>query len=132
MKQVKLRSIVDGNATGDTLFTSQPIAFLQGVDPEKGFVSDQKHEIFEKPFAGKILIFPNAVGSSVGAYVIYRMKKNGKAPKAMINQSADIITTSGCALAGIPLFDVPEGNISDLSNVTKVVFRKKESTLLFD
>ena len=45
MKRIKLRCIVDGTPTGDVLFTSQPIAFLQGVDPEKGFVSDQKHEI---------------------------------------------------------------------------------------
>ena len=132
MKQMKLRSIVEGSASGDVLFTSEPIAFLQGVDPEKGFVSDQKHEIFAKPFAGKILVFPNAVGSSVGAYVIYRLKKNGIAPKAIINQSADIITASGCALAGIPLFDVVDGKISELKHASKVKFTKKESVLLFD
>ena len=100
--------------------------------PEKGFVSDQKHEIFGKPFAGRVLVFPNAVGSSVGAYVIYRLKKNGMAPKAIINQSADIITTSGCALAGIPLFDIVDGKLSDLKQATKVIFKKKESVLLFD
>ena len=132
MNHIKLRSIVDGSATGEILFTSQPIAFLQGVDPEKGFVSDQKHEIFGKPFAGRVLVFPNAVGSSVGAYVIYRLKKNGMAPKAIINQSADIITTSGCALAGIPLFDIVNGKLSDLKLATKVIFKKKESVLLFD
>jgi len=132
MNQIKLRSIVEGNASGDVLFTSEPIAFLQGVDPEKGFVSDQKHEIFAKPFAGKILVFPNAVGSSVGAYVIYRLKKNGNAPKAIINQSADIITASGCALAGIPLFDMADGKISELKHASKVMFKKKESVLLFD
>jgi uncharacterized protein len=132
MNRIKLRCIVDGTPTGDVLFTSRPIAFLQGVDPEKGFVSDQKHEIFGKPFARKVLVFPNAVGSSVGAYVIYRMKKNGMAPKAIINQSADIITASGCALAGIPLFDIVEGKISDLKQATKVTFKKKESALIFD
>ena len=132
MKQLKLRCIVDGSATGDVMYSSQPIAFLQGVDPEKGFVSDQKHEIFGKPFAGRILVFPNSVGSSVGAYVIYRLKKNKLAPRAIINQSADIITASGCALSAIPLFDVVEGKISDLKDATKVVFKKKESVLLFD
>jgi hypothetical protein len=132
MKKIKLRCIVDGTASGDVMFSSQPIAFLQGVDPEKGFVSDQKHEIFGKPFADKILVFPNSVGSSVGAYVIYRLKKNGIAPKAIINQRADIITASGCALSGIPLFDVVDGKISDLKDAKKVFFKKKESVLLFD
>ncbi|MDG6997825.1 MAG: DUF126 domain-containing protein [Nitrososphaerota archaeon] len=111
---MKARCIVGGDAKGETLYSSKPIAFLQGVNPETGTVSDPKHELFEKPFAGKILVFPNAVGSSVGAYVIYRMKKNGMAPKAIINQRADIITASGCAIAGIPLFDLVDGNISEL------------------
>lgn len=132
MKQIRLRCIVEGYASGEVLFSSQPIAFLQGVDTEKGFVSDQKHEIYGKPFAGKVLVFPNSVGSSVGAYVIYRLKKNGIAPKAIINQSADIITASGCALSGIPLFDLVESTISDLKDATKVVFKKRESVLLFD
>lgn len=132
MKQIKIRSIVDGTPSGEVMFSSQPIAFLQGVDPEKGFVSDQKHEIYGKSFAGKILVFPNAVGSSVGAYVIYRLKMNRMAPKAIINQSADIITASGCALSGIPLFDVVDGNISELRDSKRVLFKKKESALLFD
>jgi uncharacterized protein len=102
---------VEGKARGEVLYSSSPIAFLQGVDPETGAVSDQKHELYGKPFAGKILVFPNAVGSSVGAYVIYRMKKKKTGPKAMVNQNADIITASGCALAGIPLFDMRENDI---------------------
>ena len=107
---------MDGESKGEILFSSKPIAFLQGVDPETGMVSDPKHELYGEPFAGKILAFPNAVGSSVGAYVIYRMKKNRKAPKAIINQRADIITASGCAIAGIPLFDLVEGDISELKD----------------
>ena len=118
---MKVRCIVTGNASGEVLYSSSPIAFLQGVDPEKGWVSDKKHEIYGKEFTKKILVFPNSVGSSVGAYVIYRLMKNGKAPKAVINQSADIITASGCAIAGIPLYDLPESSIAELKKAKKVV-----------
>jgi uncharacterized protein len=90
------------------LFSPSPIAFLQGVDPELGTVTDKKSEIYGVKFRNKILVFPNAVGSSVGAYVIYRMSRNKRAPIAMINAPSDIITASGCALAGIPLYDVPK------------------------
>lgn len=131
MRSVKVRSIVDGSIDGVVLYTSQPIAFLQGVDPEGGFVSDQKHELYLKSFAGKVLVFPNAVGSSVGAYVIYRLKMNGKAPMAIVNKNADIITTSGCALAGIPLFDVAKGQFSDL-NAARVTLDRKKSQLLIE
>ncbi|MDG6906144.1 MAG: DUF126 domain-containing protein [Nitrososphaerota archaeon] len=129
MKQLKLRCIVEGSVRGDVLFSSQPIAFLQGVDPENGFVSDKKHEIYGKHFSGKVLVFPNSVGSSVGAYVIYRLKRNGIAPRAMVNQNADIITASGCALSGIPLYDVVEGNISELKDAKRVTFKKNQSIL---
>ncbi len=127
--KIKTRCIVNGYARGEMLYSSAPIAFLQGVDPEKGCVSDPKHEIFEKPFSGRILVFPNSVGSSVGAYVIYRLKKNGKAPKAIINQSSDIITASGCAIAGIPLYDLPENSISELKNFNAITLTEKRPVI---
>ena len=130
MKSMKLRCIVDGNARGSLLVTSQPIAFLQGVDPERGCVSDPKHQIYGQLFSGKILVFPNAVGSSVGAYVIYRLKKKGTAPKAIINQKTDIITASGCALAGIPLFDLVENEVIELESGQKVKINARKSELI--
>jgi uncharacterized protein len=116
------RAIVEAkkNLSGVVLYSPSPIAFLQGVDPERGYVSDKKSEIYGKEFRGKILVFPNAVGSSVGAYVIYRMRKNGKAPIAMVNKVSDIITASGCALAGIPLYDVQARPFELLKNIRKI------------
>lgn len=132
MKQVKLRCIVDGNAKGRLIFTTQPIAFLQGVDPERGYVSDPKHELYQKSFSGKILVFPNSVGSSVGAYVIYRLKKRGVAPRAIINQKTDIITASGCALAGIPLFDLVRNEIRELETEQSVVIDGKKGEMILN
>ncbi|HZW56227.1 MAG TPA: DUF126 domain-containing protein [Nitrososphaerales archaeon] len=122
MKQsFRVRCIVEGNARATVLSTTQPIAFLKGVDPEKGTIIDSKHELCGASFAGKILVFPNSVGSSVGAYVIYRLKRSGKAPKAIINQNADIITASGCAIAGIPLYDMTEDSIKEFKSGTRLV-----------
>lgn len=131
MNQMKVRCIVSGDADGEILYSSQPIAFLQGVDTEGGFVSDKKHEIYSVPFAGKILVFPNAVGSSVGAYVIYRLKKNGKAPKAIVNQKADIITASGCAIAQIPLYDLAKNDLAELKQAKEVNLDEKKSVLVY-
>ncbi len=129
MKTLKVRPIVDGRALGEVLFSPDPIQFLQGVDPEKGIVSDQKSSIYRVSFSGRILVFPNTVGSSVGAYVIYRLKKNAKAPKAFVNQNTDITTASGCAIAGIPLFDLPENNISELRDLRLISIDSKRSEL---
>ncbi len=132
MKTLKIRAIVDGKSKGEIVYSNLPIAFLQGVDPEKGTVSDPKSPIYDQPFAGKILIFPNAVGSSVGAYVIYRLSKNHKAPKAIVNQTTDITTASGCAIAGIPLFDLPENDISELSQAKEISLDAGKSELIIE
>jgi predicted aconitase with swiveling domain len=129
---INARCIVEPSKriNGEVIFSSDPIAFLQGVDPEKGVVSDKSSKIFNQPFAGKILVFPNSVGSSVGAYVIYRLTKNRKAPKAMINQLSDIITASGCALSGIPLFDLPSDSIEALSDATELTIDRKDKIIV--
>ena len=133
-RRMKVRCIVEGKsfASGDVLFSEEPIAFLQGVDPERGVVSDQKSPIFGEPFAGKVLVYPNAVGSSVGAYVIYRLKRNRMAPKAIINQSSDIITASGCAIAGIALYDLPENGISELKNSKQIALNAVRGELILE
>jgi len=63
-----------------------------------------KNDLFGKNIAGSILVFPNGIGSSVGAYTIYSLKSNNSAPAAMACQKADLTVASGCALANIPLF----------------------------
>ena len=126
---LKARCIVGGNARGEVLVSSQPIAFLKGIDPELGCVSDTRHDLNGKNFSGKILVFPNAVGSSVGAYVIYRLRRNHKSPKAILNQKADIITASGCAIAGIPLYDLPRNDILDLKSGMFIAIDEKKGEI---
>ena len=113
--------------TGDVVYSGTPIAFLQGVDPERGVVTDKDSEIYNIAFKNKILVFPNAVGSSVGAYVIYRLKKNNVAPLAMINETSDIITASGCAVAGIALLDMENHDIILLKNKVVKIDSKKST-----
>jgi len=99
-----LKTIVKGKVTGKVLKSSQPINFLGSVDKKTGEVTDQKHDLFGKKITGSILVFPNGIGSSVGAYTIYSLKSNNSAPAAMACQKADLTVASGCALANIPLF----------------------------
>ena len=98
------KTIVKGSVTGRVLKSNQPINFLGAIDKKTGAITDQKHDLFGKKIAGSILVFPNGIGSSVGAYTIYSLKSNNSAPAAMACQKADLTVASGCALANIPLF----------------------------
>jgi hypothetical protein len=102
------RKIVGGSGEGRALVTTQPINFLAMVDSKTGMITDPKHELYEKSLKGAVLVFPFAVGSSVGAYVFYSLREYGTAPTAVVCAKADITTASGCAIANIPVVNLPE------------------------
>jgi len=103
------KKIVGGSGEGPALVTVQPINFLAMVDPKTGRITDPKHELYEKSLKGAVLVFPYAVGSSVGAYAIYSFREYGSAPSAIVCSKADITTASGCAIANIPVVDLHKG-----------------------
>jgi len=101
------KRIVGGSGEGPAMVTSQPINFLAMIDPKTGTITDSKHELHGKSIKGSVLVFPYAVGSSVGAYAIYSLREYGTAPNAVVCTKADITTASGCAIANIPVVDLP-------------------------
>jgi uncharacterized protein len=103
------RRIVGGTGEGKTLVTMQPINFLAMVNAKTGTITDPLHELHNKSLKGSVLILPYAIGSSVGAYAIYSLKEYGNAPSAVVCSKVDITTASGCALAEIPVVDLPDG-----------------------
>jgi len=103
------KKIVGGSGEGPAIVTAQPINFLAMVDPKTGMITDPKHDLHNKSIKGAVLIFPFAVGSSVGAYAIYSLREYGTAPTAVVCVKADITTSSGCAIADIPVVNLPVG-----------------------
>jgi uncharacterized protein len=99
------RSIYGGCAEGEALTTTMGISFFGGVDPETGTVVERGHELEGQSISGKILVFPTGKGSTVGSYTLYRLKKAGKAPLAIINSECEPITAVGCIISEIPCVD---------------------------
>ena len=99
------RMIWSGWAKGEALVSNQPISFYGGIDPMTGEVVERGHELEGKSIAGKILVFPYGKGSTVGSYIILRLKKRGMAPKAMVNIRCEPIIAVGAIIAEIPTID---------------------------
>ncbi len=99
------RILVKGIAEGDAIVSRKRISFLGDIDPATGEVTDRNSDIHGENISGKILIFPGGKGSTVGSYVILRMKKNGTAPLAIINDVSEPIIAVGAVIAEIPLMD---------------------------
>jgi hypothetical protein len=103
--ELKGRIISKGTAQEEALVTSQPISFYGGVDPTTGEIIEKGHELQGKSVKGKILVFPNGKGSTVGSYTLYRMKKNGVAPAGMINRECETVVAVGAIISEIPCVD---------------------------
>jgi predicted aconitase with swiveling domain len=102
---LKGRKVVGGVVEGVALVSVEPVSFYGGVDPITGCIIEPGHCCCGENVTGKVFVFPTGKGSTVGSYVIYRMKKLGTAPIAIINQETEAILATGCVISDIPLVD---------------------------
>jgi len=103
--ELKGRIISKGIAEGEALTTNMPISFYGGVDPETSEILEKGHELQGKQIKGKILVFPNGKGSTVGSYTLYRLKKGGVAPAGIINRDCETVVAVGAIISEIPCVD---------------------------
>ena len=104
------RRVMGGSAEGEALVSAEPVSFYGGVDPETGCVTEPGHCCCGENISGRVFVFPTGKGSTVGSYVIYRMKKLGTAPAAIVNVETEAIIATGCVISDIPLVDKLDGD----------------------
>jgi len=104
------RRVMGGTAEGEALVSADPVSFYGGVDPETGCVTEPGHCCCGENISGRVFVFPTGKGSTVGSYVIYRMKKMGTAPAAIVNVETEAIIATGCVISDIPLVDKLDGD----------------------
>lgn len=102
---MKGRTINPGKAEGEAIVSREPIGFYGGIDPKTGIVIEKGHELEGQCVTGKVLVFPQGKGSTVGSYVVYGMNANGVGPVAIVNTETETIVATGVILADIPCVD---------------------------
>ena len=131
--EIKCKKIVGGRAKGKLLLSKKPINFLGMVNTQSGEITSTSNDFKGQNLKGKILVFPNSIGSSVGAYTIYSLKSNNVAPNGIIcTNNVDITTASGCAISNIPLAFIENRRYDDLVNRIKILGKDKEREITLD
>ena len=102
---IRGRSINPGLAEGEAIVSPEPLGFYGGIDIDTGIVIEQGHPLEGQSVTGKVLVFPNGKGSTVGSYVVYGLEKNGVGPIALVNRETETIVATGAILADIPCID---------------------------
>ncbi len=96
----------EGELTGELLITSAKISFLGDVDTSTGTIVGTDLDIEGQNIRGKILLFSESRGSTVGSNVLYSLSRNGLAPKLIGTRRAEPITISGAIFGGIPMISL--------------------------
>ena len=78
------RKVVPGVAEGEALVTNDRISGWGGVDPRTGTIIETRHELRGQSFAGKVLVFPGAKGSSGWSATFHMARLSGAAPAAFL------------------------------------------------
>ena len=130
MNTLKGRTIAKGKAEGEILYTEEGISFFGGVDPDTGVVAESGHPLEGVCITGKILIFPQGKGSTVGSYALYRMKKQGTAPIALVNKECETIVAVGAIISEIPCVD--KIDIEKLKDAKKAKVDGEKGTIEFE
>jgi predicted aconitase with swiveling domain len=96
------RKVVGGVAEGEALVTRDTISGWGGVNAMTGTVIESRHELRGQSFAGKILVFPGAKGSSGWSAVFHMARLAGKAPIAMVFNVMTTKAALGAVVMRIP------------------------------
>ncbi|KAI9374143.1 hypothetical protein BJX61DRAFT_339993 [Aspergillus egyptiacus] len=97
--RIPCKSAVPGTATADLLYSSVPLSFWGGVDPNTGDVIDHHHPLFGSSIKNKFLALPSSRGSCSGSLVLIELLVNQCAPAGLIFRDDEEIVTTGVIVA---------------------------------
>jgi predicted aconitase with swiveling domain len=113
-----------GEIVGEVLITNSRISFLGDVDMSTGTIVGADLDIRGHNMKGKILVFSESRGSTVGSNVLYGLSRNGLAPKLIGTRRVEPITASGAIFGSIPMVSQLEENVfRELKNGDSVCAR---------
>lgn len=99
---IRGRKVVGGRAEGEALVTHDTISGWGGINERDGSIIERLHELHGQSFAGKVLVFPGAKGSSGWSAFFHMTRLNGVAPKAMIFNRMTTKIALGAVVTRVP------------------------------
>ena len=96
------RKVVGGRAEGEALVTTETISGWGGINERTGAIIERRHELKGVSFAGKVLVFPGAKGSSGWSAYFHMTRLNGVQPAAMIFTRMTTKIALGAVVTRVP------------------------------
>jgi hypothetical protein len=117
------RKVVGGTAEGEALVTRERISGWGGIDPRTGTIIETRHELRGQSFAGKVLVFPGAKGSSGWSSQFHIARLANSAPAAMLFNEMTTKVALGAVVVHAPAltsFDIDPLEVIETGDWVKV------------
>ncbi len=108
------RGLVGGVAEGEALVTRDAISGWGGVEPRKGRIIESRHELVGQSFAGKVLVFRGAKGSSGWSGMFHMSRLMGSAPAALVFTTMNTKIALGVVVTHVPAITDLDGDPFEL------------------
>ncbi len=96
------RMVVPGSVAGEALVSHEPISGWGGIDPARGVIIEPRHELYGVCFAGKVLVFPSAKGSSGWSGFFQTTRLSGTAPSGLVIGRLSAKSALGAVVTRVP------------------------------
>jgi predicted aconitase with swiveling domain len=96
------RGLGGGVAEAEALVTREAISGWGGVEPREGRIIESRHELVGRSFAGRVLVFPGAKGSSGWSGMFHMARLMGSAPAAMVFTTMNTKIALGVVVTHVP------------------------------
>ncbi len=126
---------VRGHVRAPLLWCDAPLCFWGVVDPRTGDIRDNRHPLFQKNMAGKVLAFTCPKGSSGTGLVLMEQIRNDCAPAAIINITTDPVVLTGPLIEKnfyaytIPTVTISQKDYALLEQAAEVEFSDTEDAI---
>ncbi|MGQ2943128.1 aconitase X swivel domain-containing protein [Blastomonas fulva] len=94
--------MIGGVVEGEALVSAETISGWGGVDPMTGTIIETRHPLRGVSFAGKILVFPGAKGSSGWSVAFHTTRLAGVAPAGLVFNAMSTKVALGAMVMRVP------------------------------
>jgi len=96
------RGVIGGVVEGEALVSAETISGWGGVDPMTGMIIETRHPLRGVSFAGRILVFPGAKGSSGWSVAFHTTRLAGVAPAGLVFNAMSTKVALGAMVMRVP------------------------------
>lgn len=99
---------------GLALVAADDFSTRYDLDRDLGIFSRPSHKLYGESYAGKILVLNGMKGGVASAWMLREMIQRGKAPLALLLNTANPVVAQGAAFANMPLIDRFKADVTSL------------------